>query len=271
MERVSSVARRPVAHRSRLRHTRADLRTPEAAAALAGVDVLYHLGFQLWEGGGDMAGANLAGTANVLRSRPARVVLASSAAVYGAWPDNPLPLTEDHPPRPNPECPYAAHKLAVERRCADATPTAALRIAAVLGPHADRRVARSVRGYRAVVPAVRGVPQALQFVDEDDVVDALLQAGRRRVDGIVNVATADWLDASGMAAVTGGRVVALPRRLLLGASEAARRARVLPFGADRSVLVCGPLALSTGRAAASLGWRSRLSSAEVLGRAIAAG
>ena len=45
-----------------------------------------------------------------MSSWPAQValVLASSAAVYGAWPDNPLPIDEGHEPHPNVECPYAA-------------------------------------------------------------------------------------------------------------------------------------------------------------------
>jgi len=264
---VRSVARRPLPPRPGLRHTEADLRSPAAARALAGVDVLFHLGFQLWEGKGGLAAmeaANVEGTANVLAGRPGRVVLASSAAVYGAWPTNPLPLTEEHPARPNPECPYAGHKLAVERRCQAQAPTVALRIAAVLGAHADRRVARAAWGYRAAVPAVRGVTQALQFVDEADAVDALRRAGGRSTAGVVNVATTDWLGASDVAGIAGGRVVAVPRWALIGLSEAGRRLRLAPFGADRSVLLSGPLALSADRGAEVLGWRPRRTSREVL-------
>jgi UDP-glucose 4-epimerase len=243
------------------------MRDPEAARALAGVDVLYHLGFQLWSGKGGpaaMAAANLEGTANVLSARPGRVVLASSAAVYGAWPDNPVPMGEEHVARPNPECPYAEHKLAVERMCAGEVPTVALRIGAVLGDHAERRVARAALAYRLVVPAVRGVTQALQFVDEADVVDALRGSGAATATGVVNVATSDWLDAPAVASVAGGRVVAVPRRVLIGASEVGRRARLLPFGADRAVLLSGPLALSVDRAADVLGWRPSRTSREVL-------
>ena len=254
-------------------HTQADLRAPETARALAGVDVLYHLGFQLWvgkEGPTAMADANLEGTRTVLSARPGRIVLASSAAVYGAWPDNPLPLTEDHPPRPNPECAYAGQKLAVEQACAASAPTTALRIGAVLGAHADRRVARSVAGYRVAVPAARGADQALQFVDEADVVAALLLAGSAAHAGVVNVATVDWLDAPALARLAGGRVVAVPRGVLIGLSEWGRRLGLLPFGADRSVLLSGPLAMSVDRAAEVLGWRPARSSREVLARALAA-
>jgi UDP-glucose 4-epimerase len=242
-------------------HTEADLRSPEARAALEGVDLLFHLGFQLWQGKGGrsaMRDANLAGTRNVLSARPTRVVLASSAAVYGAWPDNPLPMTEGQLPRPNPECPYAADKLAVEESCADAAPSTALRIAAVLGADVDRRVARSTQGYRLGVPAIRGARQAVQFLDQADVVAALLAAGWSSVTGPCNVATTDWLDAPAIASLSGGRLITLPRGVLLGTAQLARRVHLAPFGADRAVLVAGPLALDAGRAgeaAAALGRR----------------
>lgn len=274
---VVSVARRPLpaptlaAHRSRLSHVQADFRSTAAREALAHVDVLFHLGFQLWmgSGGGDaMAAANRDGTANVLAARPSRVVLASSAAVYGAWPDNPLPLCEDDPARPNLECPYAAQKLAAERACQEAAPTVVLRIGAVLGEHADRWVAKALAGYRHLVPAIRGVRQASQFVDEADVADAFIRAGRRAMAGVLNVATSDWLDAPALAALSGGKVVALPRAVLLGLSEAARRCRLLPFGADRAVLIDGPLALDNTRAGQELGWHPQSSSHDVLARAL---
>jgi nucleoside-diphosphate-sugar epimerase len=153
VERVRSVARRPVAAHPKLVHTCGDLRSPDARRALAGVDVLWHLGFQLWRqrggvwggrpAGGEPGDANLAGTANVVAAGPGRIVFASSAAVYGAWPDNPLPLDETVMPRPNRECPYARHKLEAERVCIDAAPSVSLRICAVLGPRADPAVRRA--------------------------------------------------------------------------------------------------------------------------------
>ncbi|HYX44268.1 MAG TPA: NAD-dependent epimerase/dehydratase family protein, partial [Acidimicrobiales bacterium] len=237
-----------------------------APRAIEGVDVLIPLAFRMWrEGSANRLGPeNLGGTANVLTARPARVVFASSATVYGAWPDNPLPLTEDAAPRPNPEVPYAMQKLEAERRCADAAPTAALRICAVLGPHADPRVRRAAAGYRLAVPAVPGVAQALQFLDEDDAAAALHAAARSAATGVFNVATADWMTEVDISRVAGGRVLRVPLRVVLPASEALARLRLLPFGADRSVFLNGPLALDPRRAAEAFGWRPTRTSAEVL-------
>jgi UDP-glucose 4-epimerase len=259
-----------VAPHRKLVHVRADLREDRAREALAGVDVLFHLGFALWRGV-DGAHLNLDGTRNVLAARPGRIVLASSAAVYGAWPGNPLPLTEDHWPRPNPECPYAVQKLQAERICGESAPTVALRISAVLGPHTDRRVAGVVTRYRWAVPAIRGRNEALQFLHEDDAASAIHLAGASVANGVLNVAPEDWLDASDIAAIAGSRVLRMPRRLVLGGSEAGYRLRLLPFGADRAILVDGPLALDPSRAARDLSWRATRNSTEVLAGQLAIG
>jgi len=261
---VRSVARRPLFDHPKLTHTTADLRDPGVRRALAGCDVVVHLGFQLWQTP-DAAGVNQGGTANVIAAHPRRIVLASSAAVYGGWPDNPLPLSEADPARPNRECPYAEHKLDAERRCAEAVPTTSLRICAVLGPHADPLVKKASKGLRQVVPAARGRRQALQFVHEDDAALALLTAVKREdVGGVYNVATEDWLDEHGVAEVSGGRVVRLPFPLLLHGSEVARRLHLMDMGADRAVLLNGPLALDPSNAARDLGWKARKGSADVL-------
>jgi UDP-glucose 4-epimerase len=263
--RVRSVARRDLPPHPKLVHIRADLGDPAARSTLTGVDVLWHLGFSLWRAD---PSKNVAGTTNVLAARPARVVFASSAAVYGAWPDNRLPLTEQSRARPNRQCPYAADKLECERRCLGAAPAVALRIGAVLGPHADPRIRRAVAAYRRAVPAVRGATEALQFLDEDEVADALYRAGKRAVSGVINVAPAGWMDAADVAEVAGGRVVRLPLRLLLATSEVAYRLHLLPFGADRAILLRGPLALDAARAGELLGWTATQSSNQVLRRAL---
>jgi nucleoside-diphosphate-sugar epimerase len=187
-------------------------------------------------------------------------------------------MDEDHEPGPNWECPYAQHKLLAERSCLQGHDRCVVvRLSAVLGAHADARVTRAVHGYRWVVPAVRKVPQAVQWLDEDDAVGALLLAGQALVAGkatsvvagaVINVATADWLSASDVASAAGGRVVALPRQALIAASRLGKAVRLVPFGADRAALIGGPLALSVDKARYLLGWSPSLVSGEVLGAAL---
>src|SRR3954451_23212031 len=47
------------------------------------------------------------------------LVHVSSAAVYGAWPDNPVPIPEDAPLRPNVSFPYARAHAEAERLVAE--------------------------------------------------------------------------------------------------------------------------------------------------------
>jgi UDP-glucose 4-epimerase len=287
VSQLRTVARRPLppalaghAARVRLTHTIADLRAPAARRAFERVDLFYHLGAQVWQGRpgagtGAMYAVNVEGTRNVLSGPPAAVVFASSAAVYGAWPDNPLPIGEAHEPRPNVECQYALQKLVAERTClSEVLRHVIVRLTAVLGPHADARVARAVRGYRLAVPAVAGTAQAVQWLDENDAVDALLAAGRALLaDGgaageVVNVAPPDWLAAGDVAALAHSRVVELPRRFMVAGAEFGRRLGFSPFGADRAVLITGPLALSSAKASQLLGWRATKTSADVLAAAL---
>jgi UDP-glucose 4-epimerase len=287
VSQVRTVARRPLAPAlaagstpHRLCHTTADLREPSAQRALEGVDLLFHLAAQVWQGRSpsglrDMYAANVDGTRNMVLARPAALVFASSAAVYGAWPDNPLPIAEPHEPRPNVECPYALQKLIAERACVAEVPRHVIvRLTAVLGAHADARVVRAVRGYHLAVPAVSGTAQAVQWLDENEAVEGLLAAGRALVTGsgvageAVNLAPSDWLEAQDVAALAHSRVVELPRRLIVTGAELGRCIGVSPFGADRAVLVTGPLALSAAKAHRLFGWRATKTSAEVLAAAL---
>ena len=266
IERVRTVARGPLAEHPKVVHTRADLCDGATRRALGGVDVLWHLGAQLWRSrDGRQIAVNIDGTTNVLAARPGHVVLASSAAVYGAHPSNPLPITEAWAPRPNADCPYAWHKLEAERRCRDAGPAAILRLGAVLGPHADPRIRRATAGYRVVVPVLAGVPLALQFLAEDEAAGALVIAGLATACGTWNVATEDWLDGPGIAGVAGGRILRLPPWAAVRGSEIAYRLRLLPFGADRASLLGGPLALDASLARSDLGWVAGQRSSQVLG------
>ena len=136
------------------------------------------------------------------------------------------------------------------------------------------RVSRAVRGYRLAVPAIKGASQAVQWFDEGDAVGGLLAAGRdllgsgRSAGQVVNLATTDWLSAADVARLARSRVVTLPRGALLATSDLGRRLGLSPFGADRAVLIGGPLALSAGKAAQLLGWRPAKGSEQVMSEAL---
>jgi nucleoside-diphosphate-sugar epimerase len=120
------------------------------------------------------------------------VVVLSSATVYGAWANNPVPLTEDAPLRPNPGVPFAAERAEIERLTSEwreahpGATAAALRPARVAAPGERDWLVRVLRP-APTMPETADEPP-VQFVDLDDVAAAVDVARRRRLDGAYNVA-----------------------------------------------------------------------------------
>lgn len=163
--------------------------------AIAGAEEVYHLAAMISVPQSvaepeQCALLNTEGTRRVLAAAHAagvrKVVLASSAAIYG---DNPtVPKLESMPPEP--KSPYAETKLAGERlleeyRQAHGLGTTSLRFFNVFGPRQDPRSA-----YAAAVPifiakALRDEPitihgdggQTRDFIHVTDIVEALAYAG----------------------------------------------------------------------------------------------
>jgi nucleoside-diphosphate-sugar epimerase len=135
------------------------------------------------------------------------VVVVSSAAVYGAWPDNPVPLTEDAALRPNPGSDYALGKAETERRWGawavehPGVTLAVLRPARVVGDDDEQWVAVALR---AATRWGMGDSEApTQYVHVDDLASAVALAVERTLDGIYNVAPEGWLEGQEVQALAG--------------------------------------------------------------------
>ena len=78
---------------------------------LEGVECLVHLAFS-----DDSDQRNLIDLLeHAGKSDISQLVVVSSAMVYGAWPNNPVPISEDAAVRPNPESAFAVHQADAER------------------------------------------------------------------------------------------------------------------------------------------------------------
>ncbi len=180
-----------------------DRETVISAIADAEVDVIYHLAAQShvptsWTDPVTTLRVNIEGTQNVLdaahRAHVPRVIVVTSAAVYGAVRPEDLPITEDAPLRPS--NPYAASKAA-----ADAVAVAAhigngldvVRIRAFnhFGPGQDpsfvspgfaTRIAEAARDGRASID-VGALDVRRDFCDVRDVVRAYRLAAVSGVSG----------------------------------------------------------------------------------------
>ncbi len=193
----------------------ADLSEADVGALLAGVDAVVHLAAARGDEHGSRHAAerNLAIAQRVLAGAAAagvpHVVLVSSAAVYGAWPANPVPLTEAEPARPAPEFGYAVEKAELERLGGEWARAggAAGRTVAVLRPApavADGAASWLARALFAVLPFRSGpVQPPMQFVHLDDLAAAVALAVTARLDGPYNVAPEGWIEAERVRALAG--------------------------------------------------------------------
>jgi nucleoside-diphosphate-sugar epimerase len=184
-----------------LQSSRLTKETLEVLATATDV-VLLHRG-----AGEEVDGTTLRSTdwrvlANLLESaivpKLEHLTVVSSAMVYGAWADNPIPLTEAAPIRPNPGVETAADRMRLEERVVafQATQPAArvclLRPTLVVSGERGSIdwIARSL--WRGQGPASIGDPPR-QYLHIDDLARAIEHARRQRLDGEFNVAPEGWL------------------------------------------------------------------------------
>lgn len=126
------------------------------------------------------------------------VVMVSSAMVYGAWDNNPVPLDESKPVRPQPELSiamaYAVAETLVNRWRAEIDG----RTAAILRPVLVVSETRTDPFVRALAHAVghesRRVPSPAQFLHRHDLDSAIGLCSERRADGVFNVAPDGWIN-----------------------------------------------------------------------------
>ena len=139
------------------------------------------------------------------------VVLVSSALVYGAWANNPVPLTEQAALRPDVEFAYARQLGAAEQVVDEWRLSATGRTVTVLRP-AVAMAADGTSGLARALAAGMGqrageADPPAQFLHLDDLATSVVLAARRRLDGVYNVAPDGWVAGERVRALAG----AVPR------------------------------------------------------------
>ncbi|MFH8403147.1 NAD-dependent epimerase/dehydratase family protein [Streptomyces sp. NPDC018019] len=187
---------------------KADIRHPAIAKVLAetGVDTVVHMdinGTPLGGRGGrgsrtTVKETNVIGTMQLLGAcqkapHVKRLVVKSSTSVYGSAPRDPAVFTETTPPKSLPSGGFAKDAVEVEgyvRGFARRRPDVAvcvLRFANILGACADSPLAEYFS--LPVLPTVLGYDPRLQFVHEDDAIEALCMASGKPRRGTLNSGT----------------------------------------------------------------------------------
>jgi nucleoside-diphosphate-sugar epimerase len=186
--------------------------------AMDGADAVLHLAWSVPDGKGvgpEDVEAAAAGNQRALnrvlgvaeKVGISTVVHVSSATVYGAWADNNVPLGEDARLRPNPEFSFAVSKADAERALAEwadghpSVSVAVLRPAVTVGT--DGRPLYQALGITRS-PRLGDERRPVQYLHVDDLVNAVILAWERRLEGAYNVAPDGGIPEEQARALAGG-------------------------------------------------------------------
>lgn len=296
VESITGMARRPFdpAQHGWVKtiYLQGDILDRDAVNALvADADVVIHLAFIIMGSREESAKVNLAGTRNVFEAavaanaatgRPSRLVYTSSVAAYGYHSDNPVPLTEEVPPRGSPEHYYSAQKAECEQALAAITGASPLEVfilrpCIVAGPKAPalanampwlrlpgivRKATNAVPVLRPVVPDP-GVP--LQLAHHDDVAAAIaLAASSPAPPGAYNIAGDGTVTVSDIARAFGGRPVRVPAGTASAASAVIAQLPFVPSELEWLHVARTSVVMDTTKARRDLGWEPIHTAAETL-------
>ena len=295
VEGVLGMARRPFDPAEegwgKVTYRRGDILDRGALAALFdGADVAVHLAFAIFGSRDETRKVNLQGTRNVFEAAITagvkRLVYASSVAAYGFHPENPLPLTEDVPPRGSEDFYYSRQKAELEALLDELLPGTGVeayvfRPCIVAGPRATMLIQQTVDAVRLgdPVPVVRkgieklplakpilpdpGTP--IQLVHHDDVARAMAAAiCGDGPPGVYNLAGEGEITVSDLARSIGWRSIPVPRQTATVGAAAAKRLRFVSAQLEWATAFDTPVLMDTARARRDLDWQPRFDAQETL-------
>jgi UDP-glucose 4-epimerase len=256
---------------------RADIRNPVIAKVIkaAAVDTVVHMNViatPVGAGGRSaMKEINVIGTMQLLAAcqrAPSvrRLVVKSSATVYGVSPKDPAMFSEDMEAVRLPRAGFAKDSVEVEgyvrgftRRRPDVA-VSMLRFANIMGAGIDTPMSRYFS--LPVVPTVMGFDARVQLTHEDDALAALEAATWSDAPGTYNVAGQGVLMLSQAIARAGRLNVPLPRMMASGARDLVRRFGYIDFTSEQVEYLKYGRVLDTTKVREQLGFSAEHSTAQ---------
>ena len=189
----------------RVYHHQLDLQIDDLKPVFEGAHCLIHLAtsFGPSSDGIDAGGAEIDATRRVFEAASdvgiQRIVILSSAMVYGAWGHNPIPITEETQIEPNPDFSFASVKTEIENIAKEwnlnhpSAEVVILRPTTALAKGQISWVARSLKA-SAIIDAGDNDPP-VQFLHLDDLAAAVSLASKGELSGIYNVAPDGYIEA----------------------------------------------------------------------------
>jgi nucleoside-diphosphate-sugar epimerase len=245
----------------------ADVASPEVADSLAGADVVVHLaaaddlatvlGLPATERRVRAVRAAQAVTTAAAAVGVQRLIVVTTAMVFGARPDNPVPLSDDAVGRADPDDGLIGDLLEVERvlertpRVHPGLSLTVIRPAALVGPGVDSAVTRHFEAPRLLV--LRGASTRWQFCHVDDLAAAIWTALELGIDGWLTAGSVDSLTEGDVERLSGMRRLEVPAGLAFSTAERLHRVGVLPTPASELAYVVHPWVIGSATLAAA-GW-----------------
>jgi UDP-glucose 4-epimerase len=267
----------PRGYKPKTEFERLDVRDRDAVRSLverSKPDALVHLAFILNPSHDEhlMYEVDVNGTQNVLdaaaEAGTPQVLVTSSATAYGAFPDNPVPLTEDHPVRGVAAFPYARDKTESDRLCqlwAKNHPDRLMTIVRpciVFGPNVDNYIVRLWTKQPFAVEAGGNLDQRIQFVHEDDVVEAVTALLLGRHAGAFNVAGGGDMTTRECAEMIGSPIRKMPLRAYRALARAMWSAHLSEAPPGQIAFGIYPWIVSTEKLERTTAWRPAHTSRE---------
>jgi UDP-glucose 4-epimerase len=270
IERILGVDVVPPRHPiGRAEFVRADIRNPMIGRIMgqAQVDTVVHMNVLATpkETGGRVTQKeiNVIGTMQLLAAcqkseAVRRLVVKSSAAVYGSSPRDPAMFTEDMNPRSLPRAGFAKDSTEVEgyvrgfsRRRPDVEITM-LRMANVVG----RGIRTPLTDYFSLpmLPAPMGFDPRFQLLHEDDAVASLIRATTGPSVGIVNIAGDGFITVTQGAAIAKRPILPLPMSTGQMIRTVIKTMGLADFSADQAAFLAFGRGLDTTRMRTVLGF-----------------
>ena len=242
-----------------------DVRDPLLATRLTGATTVVHLAtsYDATLDPESRRALNVRGTAQVLDAArevgARRVVLCTSADVYGVSPVNQVPLADGSPLAAEPDELTLVGDLVEVERLADHAQRTGLDVTVLrpatlvgLGPAYDGQLLRQLAAPRLL--AVRGIEPLWQLCHVEDLVAALELAAVGAVSGALGVACDGALPQVVVEEVTGRRRLELPAVVALSTAERLHRAGVTSSSPRELDRLLGPLVLGCDGLLAA-GWK----------------
>jgi UDP-glucose 4-epimerase len=269
--------RPPAAFRPKTTFAQLDVRDKQGVRELLAreqPDCVVHLAFLLnpIHDEAAMYDVDVNGTQNVLEAASAtgvgQMLVTSSTTAYGAFADNPVPLTEDDAVRGAPAFSYARDKAESDRLCqlwALEHPERVMTIVRpciVFGPDVDNYIVRLwlKQPFRAELGL--GDPP-LQFVHVDDVAEALILLLEGRHAGAFNVAADGYISVVEASDLIGLKARRMPYKVFKRLAAALWAARLSEAPAGQLEFVIHPWVASNEKLKKTTGWQPRWTSREV--------